>query len=64
MNTCISKGIGKGEEKELTAFTSKEGSWKIRNGPHKGHTDMLKDWQLIFTATLKVVSRPENDFPG
>lgn len=64
MNTCISKGIGKGEEKGLTAFTSRQDSWKIRKGPHKGHIHSLKDWQLILTAILKVVSRPEADFPG
>lgn len=63
MNICVSKRIGKGE-KGLIAFNSRQGSWKIRKGPHKGHIDVHKDRQLILTATLNVFSRPETDFPG
>lgn len=59
MHACISKGIAKEKDKGLTAFTSIQGSWKIRRGPHKCHTDILKDQQLTLRATLKDVSRPE-----
>lgn len=36
MNICISKSIGKGEEKWIIALASRWGSWKIRKHPHKG----------------------------